>query len=207
MNDPAEVAAYRKSNPGRSPEHPAEPRLIPSWYALYVQVNHEWEVLKRLEQKSIEPFLPTMECWSKRKDRRKRISVPLFPGYVFLRACLDNHTCVQVLKTPGALSILRNSEGPLPIPDYQINNLKTVVESSQVITPHSYLKEGDLVRVKRGVLEGCVGVLIRQDSKRGRLVISVDIIQQSVGVELDIEDVEPVRDNTDQACRRADPLL
>jgi transcription termination/antitermination protein NusG len=193
MSDTAEVETRVKSCEGNLPNPLAESAPHPSWYALYVQVNHEWEVQKRLEQKSIEHFLPSMECWSKRKDRRKRICVPLFPGYVFVRAFLDNHANVQIVKTPGALSILRNSEGPLSIPDDQINCLKTVVGSSQVITPHTYLKDGDLVRVKKGALEGCVGVLVRQDAKRGRLVISIDIIRQAVAVELDIEDVEPIK--------------
>jgi transcription termination/antitermination protein NusG len=202
MSNPVEAETREENCQDTFLDPPAETGPHPSWYALYVHVNHEWEVLKRLEQKSIESFLPAMECWSKRKDRRKRICLPLFPGYVFVRALLDNHTNVQIVKTPGALTILRNSEGPLSIPDQQIDCLKTVVESSQVITPHTYLKEGDLVRVKRGALEGCVGVLVRQDAKRGRLVISIDIIRQSVGVELDIEDVEPVTADPDQLSTR-----
>jgi transcription antitermination factor NusG len=202
MSDQVATDSFEKRDQETCLDSPTDAGTNPSWYALYVQVNHEWEVLKRLEQKSIELFLPTMECWSKRKDRRKRICVPLFPGYVFVRALLDNHTNVQIVKTPGALSILRNSEGPLSIPDQQIDCLKTIIKSSEVITPHTYLKEGGLVRVKRGVLEGCVGVLIRQDSKRGRLVVNIDIIQQAVGVELDIEDVEPVNSELDQPSRR-----
>lgn len=162
-----------------------------SWFALYVQVNHEKEVAKRLEQKIIDCFLPTMECWSKRLDRRKKIQVPLFPGYVFVFAVLDNYTNLNILKTPGALNILRNSEGPLPIPPYQIENLRTMVTSAQQLSAHPYLKEGDWVRVVRGPLAGCVGILNRLDPRRGRLVVGVDIIKKSVSVELDTEDVEP----------------
>ena len=162
------------------------------WFALYVQVNREKEVSKRLEQKALECFLPLMECWSKRLDRRKRIHTPLFPGYVFIHTVLDNYTAVNIVKTPGALNLIRNSEGPLPIPSYQIDNLKTVLCSSQPVSVHPYLKEGALVRVTRGPLAGCVGILNRVDPKKGRLIVSVDIIQKSVSVELDTEDVEPV---------------
>jgi transcription termination/antitermination protein NusG len=165
---------------------------IQAWFALYVQVNHEKEVLKRLQQKSIDSFLPLMEGWSKRQDRRKKVHLPLFPGYVFIHTVLDNYTHVNILKTQGSVAVLRNSEGPLPIPDYQIENLKTMLGSSLPMTAHSYLKEGDWVRVVRGALEGCVGILLRQNPKKGRLIVSVDIIQKSVSVELNIEDVEPV---------------
>ena len=164
-----------------------------AWFALYVQVNHEKEVAKRLEGKEIACFLPLMECWSKRLDRRKKINVPFFPGYVFLQTVLDNYTNVHILKTPGALNILRNSEGPLPIPSYQIENLQTMICAAQSVSIHDYLKEGDWVRVMRGPLTGCVGILNRLDRKRGRLVVSVDIIKKSVAVELDTEDVEPIK--------------
>ncbi len=168
-----------------------------SWFALYVQVNHEREVANRLEQKEIGSFLPLMECWSKRKDRRKKISLPVFPGYVFVRTILDNYTHVQILKTPGALTIIGNSEGPLPIPRFQIENLQTVISSKSPLALNPYLKEGNWVRVVRGPLAGCTGILLRQNPQKGRLVVNVDIICRSVSVELDVEDVEaliaPVR--------------
>ncbi len=161
------------------------------WYALYVQVNHEKEIVKRLEQKEINCFLPLMETWSKRLDRRKRIQLPLFPGYVFVHVLLDNYMNLNIVKTRGALNLLRNSEGPLSIPSYQIENLQTMLKSTQPLKLHPYLKEGDWVHVARGPIAGCIGILKRLDPKRGRLILSVDIIRKSVSVELDLEDVEP----------------
>ncbi|HOV86169.1 MAG TPA: UpxY family transcription antiterminator [Syntrophobacteraceae bacterium] len=163
------------------------------WFALYVQVNHEKEVTRRLEERSVDCYLPLVESWSKRRDRRKRIHTPLFPGYVFVHSVLDNYSHVHILKTPGAVSLVRNSEGALPIPDFQIDNLKTLIESSAPLSPHAYLNRGDWVQVIRGPMAGCCGILLRHNPKKGRLVVSVDIIQRSVSVELDVEDVEPVR--------------
>ena len=163
-----------------------------SWFALYVQVNHEKEVAKRLDQRAVGCFLPTVECWSKRRDRRKRIQIPLFPGYVFFNVCLDNHIHVQILKTPGVVSILKNSEGPLPIPAYQIETLKTIMNGVEPPTPHPYLGTGDWAKVVRGPFAGAMGILVRRDQKKGKLVLSLDIIMKSVSVELDVEDVEPV---------------
>jgi len=156
-------------------------------------VNHEKEVTRRLEERSVDCYLPLVESWSKRRDRRKRIHTPLFPGYVFVHSVLDNYSHVHILKTPGALTLIRNSEGALPIPDFQIDNLKTLIESSAPLSPHAYLNRGDWVQVIRGPMAGCCGILLRHNPKKGRLVVSVDIIQRSVSVELDVEDVEPVR--------------
>lgn len=172
------------------------------WFALYVQVNHEKEVAKRLEDKAIDSYLPLVEGWSKRRDRRKRIRTPLFRGYVFVHTVLDNYSHVDILKTPGAVCFIRNSEGVLPIPDYQIDNLKAMLQSDLGPTLHSYLKEGDWVQVKRGPLSGCCGILVRHNPRKGRLVVSVDIIQRSVSVELDVEDVEPIHPPT-KLCTRS----
>ncbi len=165
---------------------------VESWFAVYVQVNHEREVATRLEQKDINSFVPLMECWSKRKDRRKKVSVPMFPGYIFVRTILDNYTHVHILRTPGALTLLGNSEGPLPIPSFQIENLQTLLGSRNPLTLNPYLKEGNWVRVIRGPLSGCVGILLRQNPNKGRLIVSVDMICRSVSVELDVEDVEAI---------------
>jgi len=156
-----------------------------------VQVNHEREVAKRLEQKEVGCFLPLMETWSKRRDRRKKIQLPMFPGYVFVHVLLDSYVQLTVVKTPGALSLLHNSQGPLSIPPYQVENLRTIVNSIQPLEIHPYLRQGDWVHVVRGPLAGCIGILDRLDPKKGRLIVSVDIIKKSVSVELDLEDVEP----------------
>jgi len=162
-----------------------------AWYALYCQVNHEREVVKRLEQKAVSCFLPLMETWSKRQDRRKKIQLPMFPGYVFVHVHLDNYANVDIVRTPAALCFVRDSRGPLSIPDYQIGSLQTMLNAAQPLTIHSYLKEGEQVKVIRGFLAGCVGILDRVDPKKGRLVVNLHIFRKSVSTELDIEDVEP----------------
>ncbi len=163
-----------------------------AWYAVYSQVNHEKEVAQRLLQKSVETFLPLQERWSKRRDRRKKLQVPLFPGYLFIHTVLDNYINLEVLKTPGVVWIIRNSAGPVSIPDQQIESLQRLLAQSPAITVVPYLRAGDLVRVRSGPFCGCVGFLVRQMASKGRLVVSLDIIQQSVSVEMDVEDVETV---------------
>jgi transcription antitermination factor NusG len=115
----------------------------------------------------------------------------MFPGYVFVHVLLDSYVQLTVVKTPGALSLLHNSQGPLSIPPYQVENLRTIVNSIQPLEIHPYLRQGDWVHVVRGPLAGCIGILDRLDPKKGRLIVSVDIIKKSVSVELDLEDVEP----------------
>jgi transcription antitermination factor NusG len=133
-----------------------------------------------------------MERWSRRRDRRKKIQVPIFPGYLFIRAALDNYEQVRVLQTPGVVRIIRNKDGPLPIPDEQINSLITLLDHASVLTAHPYLQEGMRVRIANGPLYGCQGILVRKKHEKSRLVVAIDIIQQAVSVELNEEDVEPL---------------
>jgi transcription antitermination factor NusG len=162
-----------------------------AWYAVYAQVRHEGKVYSRLVAKSFECVFPQVERWSRRRDRRKRIQVPLFPGYLFVRTLLDNYTHVKILQTPGVVSLVRNEDGPLPVPDNQMNSLLTLLGNASVLSSHPYLREGMKVRVATGPLYGCEGILVRRRHEKARLVVAIDIIQQAVSVELDEGDVEP----------------
>lgn len=163
-----------------------------AWYAVYAQVRHESKVYARLAAKSFECLFPQMERWSRRRDRRKKIHVPVFPGYLFVRTPLDNYEHVKILQTPGVVSLVRNKDGPLPVPDSQINSLITLLGNATVLTSHPYLKEGMWVRIVNGPLYGCEGILIRKRDEKARLVVAIDIIQQAVSVEISEEDVEPL---------------
>ena len=162
------------------------------WYAVYTQPNHEYKVNDRLIKKKIETFLPLIERWSQRKDRRKRIHLPLFPGYLFVRSLMDPYSHLEILKTEGVVRILESDGKPVPIPEVQILGIQTLIRNGVPIMPCAYLKEGMKVRVVNGPLRGIEGILLKAQSQKHRLVLSVDILQQSVSVEIDELDVEPL---------------
>jgi len=170
----------------------SRPKIEPAWYAVYAQVRHEGRVHSRLLAKSFECLFPQMERWSRRRDRRKKIQVPIFPGYLFVRSALDNQEHVRILQTPGVVSLVRNKDGPLPVPENQIESLKTLLGSKEALTSYPYLRTGMYVRVVNGPLCGCEGILVRKRTGKSRLVVAIDIIQQAVCVELNEEDVEPI---------------
>lgn len=165
--------------------------MLPAWYAVYAQVRHESKVHSRLLAKSFDCLLPQMERWSKRRDRRKKIQVPIFPGYLFVRSLLDNYEQLKILQTPGVVRIVGSEEGPLPVPDSQMSSLITLLNNASVLTVHPYLQEGMRVRIVNGPLYGCEGILVRKKHEKSRLVVAIDIIQQAVSVELNEDDVEP----------------
>ncbi len=160
------------------------------WYAVYTQPRHENKVYDRLLKKKIETFLPLIERWSRRKDRRKRINLPLFPGYLFVHSKMDAHAHLEILKTDSVVRILGNDGKPIPIPDEQIFPIQALIKNGMAITPLPYLKEGVRVRVVNGPLIGIEGILLKTRPQKHRLVISVDLLKESVSVEIDELDVE-----------------
>lgn len=163
---------------------------VPAWYAIRTRSRHEKRVRDQLSTRGIEPFLPLMNRWRQWKDRRKQVALPVFPGYCFARFPISERRAVVTVH--GVVQILGNHEGPVPVPDIEIDGVRRLVTSTLPVDPHPYLREGDLVEVVRGPLAGLQGMLVRKGS-RARLVISVRLIEQAVSVELNADDVFPVR--------------
>ncbi len=161
----------------------------PYWYALHTRSRHEKVARDQLAAKGITNLLP---LWHKRsiwKDRIKMIDVPLFRGYLF--AYFPMKRKVDVLQSIGVVRIVGFNGYPVPVPEEQIQAVRTMVEKHLHYDPHPFLQEGMRVRVKRGVLAGAEGILLTK-KQHYRLVISVDLIQQSVAVDIDSADVEPL---------------
>jgi transcription antitermination factor NusG len=161
-----------------------------SWWALYTRHQHEKTVADVLSNKGFDVFLPLYESVRRWKDRNKIISLPLFPCYVFVRGGMSRR--LQVVTTPGVHTILYTGERIAIIPTEEMDAIRRAVNSSSRIEPHPFLRCGESVRVTRGSLEGVVGVLVRKKSLY-RLVLSVEMLAQSVSVEIDASDVEPVK--------------
>ena len=159
------------------------------WWALYTRHQHEKVVAEMLEAKGLVVFLPLYESIRRWKDRSKTLALPLFPCYVFVRGEMGRH--LQVVSTPGVHMVLTNGERAAIIPDEEIEAIRRTLEGSLRVEPHPFLRVGERVRVTRGSLQGVEGVLVRKKNLY-RLVLSVDMMAQSVAVEIDATDVEPV---------------
>lgn len=158
------------------------------WYAIHTRSRHEDRVHLGLMQKAFHAFLPKIEVWSKRKDRRKKIMIPMFPGYLFIElSSLDNETKVDVLKTFGVVRILGKPRGavPLPIPDEKIDAIQRIVRSKVEVQPFLYPKVGEPARIIDGPFTGVEGLVIRTDYEKELFVIAIELLQRSVAIKLE----------------------
>jgi transcriptional antiterminator NusG len=162
--------------------------MTTAWYAIWTRSRHEQVVREQLERKGYEAFLPTITKWSRWKDRKKRVDWPLFPGYCFAR--FDPLVRLPILKCTGVVNIVAFDGDIVPIPDFEIEGVRRLIQSELQFDPCPLIREGTMVDVVSGPLKGVVGRLVRKGA-HARLILAVDLIGKAVSVEVDAADVRP----------------
>jgi transcriptional antiterminator RfaH len=161
-----------------------------SWYAAYTRCNHEKVVDKLLSDKGIITFLPQIIVPSRRRDRKLLIRRPLFRNYIFVELNEKRENWLRVFRTPGVSKICGNGQ-PMAVPDEDIRSIRIFVESDRNLYPLAYLQVGSRVQVISGPLTGAIGVLAREDHKRRRLVVNIELMGQAVAASLHDDEVKP----------------
>jgi transcription antitermination factor NusG len=163
------------------------------WRALWTHSHSEQLVHDQLVAKAFNAFLPLIPVWSRRSGGRHLIRKPMFPGYLFLRHALDKASYVEIMKTNGLARILGERwDRPAVVADADIDAIRQVLDTGLPVLPHSYLSEGHRVRITQGALAGVEGILVHNNPHKGLLVVSVELLQRSVAVEVDCTFVAPV---------------
>jgi len=159
------------------------------WLAAYTKARHETLVARQLTSKLVSYLLPTYLRSARWSDRVKRTMAPLFPGYVFVH--VSDEERLRVLQTAGVVNIVSAAGRPSPLSEAEVAMLRECVARPHQFEPHPFLRAGQRVRVKHGPFEGWEGILVYKKNA-ARLVVSLEQIMQSVALELDGADVEPV---------------
>lgn len=160
------------------------------WFAAYTLPRHEKAVGRQLDARQIESFLPLYGV-SRRWKNGCRVTVeqPLFPSYIFV--CINRREAVSVLQVPGVLTIVSAGRELASLPTSEVEALRAGLPLRQ-FEPHPYLAVGEKVRIVSGSLAGMIGVLLRKKNNL-RVVLTLDLIRQSVAVEVGIDEVEPFK--------------
>ena len=158
------------------------------WFAIWTRSRQERVAACMLESLGVPHFLPLKSELRQWSDRKQAVMVPLFSGYLFVRMNPTKDSRLQILKTPGIAGLVGNNSGPTPIPDQQIEDIRTVLTRRVACTVLPLLEVGDHVRVVQGPLVGVEGTLVRTNSG-DRLVISIEMIRMSLSVNVSRRDV------------------
>ncbi len=159
-----------------------------AWYAVHTYPRHEQKVARLLAQRGMLVFLPLLRQFHLWSDRRKLVEVPLFSCYAFVNIQCTSTRRVQVLTTPGVLRFVSFNGQPAAIPQQQIEAVRKVLSNNIPCSAHGFVKIGQRVRIRGGCLHGLEGILVRCNGRK--LVVSVDVVQQSLAISLDGYDIE-----------------
>ena len=181
-----------QQNPLVTPDLPeALAASRPLWYAIQTRARHEKRIGAELQEKGITAFVPTMREAHRWSDRTKMVELPVFSCYVFVKLIATAEERLAVLKTMGVFRFVSVNGQAASIPDAQIESIQKVFANKVDLSPCSFLKIGQRVRIRGGCLDGVEGVLTGNRGER-KLVISVELLQQSVSVVADDYAIEGV---------------
>ena len=159
------------------------------WYAAYTCAKHEKRVAAELGMREVEHFLPVYSSVRRWKDRRVMLDLPLFPGYVFVRLALRDR--LRVVQIPSVVRLVGFGGLPTALPDTEMEIMRSGVSQSPHAEPHPFLTVGRRVRITGGPFAGLEGILKRKKGNL-RVVVSLELIQRSVAVDVDAADVRPL---------------
>ena len=153
------------------------------WYAVMTRARHESKVLKLLQEKAFECFLPRVSEVRQWKDRKQRIEIPLFANYLFVRADLVGADRFRILSTLGVLQIVSHGTAPAPVLSDEINTIRAALayRSCKALPT---VTVGQRVKVLNGCLSGVEGRVIRP-SPPVTIAVNIGSIHQAISVQLD----------------------
>ena len=158
-----------------------------AWFAVVTRSRHERKVHEQLQSRNLESLLPSVQRWSRWRDRRKLIEWPLFPGYCFARCSSRNVR--PVLACSGVVHVVSFASGPAPVPDYEIDGIRQLLASTVPHDPCPFVDVGTWVQVIYGPLRGVRGRLVSKD-RCTTLVVAIEMLGRALSVRIDAADVK-----------------
>lgn len=165
---------------------------ITRWYAVHTRSHFEQKVSEWLQGKAVEAFFPSMEVMSRRKDRRKKIMVPMLPGYIFVHTSLDAEIYWQIIRTVGVVRIIGVKGQPVAASEEEIASLMVLDGTDRTVENRAYMRTGDKVMVMEGPLRGLVGFYLRHKGRSDKVVVSLELLKRSLSVEIEAWALEKV---------------
>lgn len=164
-----------------------EPAAEP-WWAVYTLSRREKDLLRRLRALDIGHYCPLVKKRQKSPSGRVRTSyVPLFAGYVFLRA--NEEQRIKALGTNCISKCLPATDAAGLVHD--LRQIQRLIDAEQPLLPESRLEPGMRVRIKSGSLAGIEGVVLKRRGQE-RLMVAIGFLQQGASVLIEDFEVEQV---------------
>jgi len=129
------------------------------WLVFYTKSRAEKKVDTLLKRFGFESYLPLNKVVRQWSDRKKKLEVPLFNSYIFVK---DLESSIpEILKTSGISWNIKHNGKPAILRDKEMETIKRFITSGLLLESISVdnLEVGDKVKVIDGPLRGAEGML------------------------------------------------
>lgn len=158
------------------------------WRVLYVRPRYEKKVEKQLLEAEIEVFLPLHETMRQWSDRKKKVILPLFPGYIFVH--IDERERFRTFDVAGVLKYVHFSGLLAEVRPDIIESLKILVHGApaDIETTNEQIPLGSAVKIKHGPMAGMKGHIVQYRGGK-KVAVVIEAIQQTVMVEIPVAEL------------------
>ena len=149
------------------------------WLVVYTKPRAEKKVNDRLMERDIETYLPlytTIRQWS---DRKKKVELPLFNSYIFVRVGAKER--FKVLETYGVVRFLFYLRKPAVVRDNEIEAIKQFLHQTEGLKIK--VEVGQKVEISSGPMEGVFGKVVRIGKEK--LVLHIEQLSMTLVAEVD----------------------
>lgn len=136
-----------------------------NWYVLYSKPRNEKKVTERLSEQGFDVYCPLIKTLRQWSDRKKKVQLPMFPGYVFVH--ISETERMQVLQDYGVLNFVFWLGKPAKVRDNEIEAIKEIAENGNEVKIHtSSFEVGQLVTIPDGPFKGMSGKIDKLDKRK-----------------------------------------
>jgi transcriptional antiterminator NusG len=136
-------------------------------------------------------LIPTEKVYSVRNGKRVTKERNLYPGYVFVEACLVGEVPHILRNTTNVIGFLGGGTNPDPLRPSEVNRMLGSVdehqEAEELMVPYTV---GESVKVTFGPFSGMTGIIEDVNDQKRTLKVMVKIFGRKTPLELNFMQVE-----------------
>ncbi len=170
--------------PAATPSPLSRALTQPAWFAGYTYPKAEKNVYDKVRELGLEAFLPLHQVVRQWSDRKKKLEVPLFPNYLFVK--ITSIKMWMVLAVKGVVKFVSFDNAPKVVQDSEISWVRKLIQGTGILGREASPCKGDKVQVTQGPLSGLVG-RVSSDKGLTRLFVELEALQQFVSVEINAD--------------------
>ncbi len=165
--------------------------LEKKWFVFYTKSRAEKKTLIYLQKFGFDAWLPMHKVLRQWSDRKKKMEVPLFNSYIFVREIEAN--ILEILKIPGISWNIRHNDKPAVLHSSEQATIQRFIETGLTLESQSFqkLEQGQTVQVMDGPLKGQIGEVEARHNE-DKLYVTIESLGQQVMVSINKNVLTPL---------------